>query len=1004
MRMPTNVRHTANWLMALPVLIFLPLLAPLVYGLPGGDSDSIEAIANSADSHPSPSPLSSNPTDVTSPSGQVTSPANGSIVTLDSTFSISGTANDDSSGVSRVFVRLQRRGVYPKTYWNGSEWQNSLSGTFLRATLDSEYNWTLDGIDLSQHGTYRVTLKVRDFARNTSTTQNPYLEFSTQPTDNTPPSGHVIHPATGATVSPDSSYTISGTSADDISGVSRVFVRVQRRDVFPKTYWNGSEWQTSLSGTFHAATLDSDYNWALNGIDLSQPGTYRVTLKARDFSRNISTIQNPYSQFLVADNTNHAGLTVNLDTNQATLDANTDPAEGLSFKLNDKTILSNDTSFKLISLPTQNTADVKGDFQKTPNGYKQSASIEQLDASIELEYLAKGDYLEIIATLSSNSDNDRAWRLQLPLSLQQSDWVWSPNPVQKFPLDSSNSDPSEAARYPLTTLVTDEDGLAIAVPVSAPAVVDYKRNDTGEFVVEFSLGTSPETSHFPNSASVKLHLWRVDPKLGFRQSLDDQYKRNTDIFERRYSAGGAWQSGTSDRLYIQSPFKFHRHGNVFFSLDDSSALPLSRQIEIDQTFDQLTFQYLIPGQMSHVQLDELPADHTDIDKFLSLRPNIFPPQQFQKYLDLGTNTPGYRNALETSRITSAKNEYELLIRETVVKGFDPENNELLREWRTMGNQVSFVVNPNPELVLSGKPGHGKQMMQWVENLVSQHPDLGGIYVDSLGLWGNYKNYRRDHFPFTKLPLASDADGKVYLPNSWGHYEFVRDLSNLLHDNNMLVMGNISGLTSAELYFLMSLPDIGFSERKHTSNNSLSYALRAATGPRLLVNNGKSLGSQLEVESFIYSRLAAGMIPSMRGSYYALPEWVNSDEEFATDKGMPNYLRDKSLWDAVYQITPQLSQATWSPITHASSSTTGITVERFHNDNGTFLTAYAEDNVTTSSASICLDKAHWKTPPAVATELLTDITVPFTSTASCWTLDAPLSGTARKLGIVWLQHR
>ena len=239
--------------------------------------------------------------DTNPPSGSVTSPANNASIQPDASVAINGESSDDLSGVNRVFVRVQRRDVSPKSYWNGTTWQsNNLSGTFRSATVNSDGNWTLTGVDLSQPGSYRITLKIRDFAGNTSTTQNPYSDFTVEQTDTTPPGGSVTSPANSASIQPAASVAINGESSDDLSGVNRVFVRVQRRDVSPKSYWNGTTWQsTNLSGTFRSATVDSDGNWNLTGVDLSQPGSYRITLKIRDFAGNTSTTQNPYSDFTV---------------------------------------------------------------------------------------------------------------------------------------------------------------------------------------------------------------------------------------------------------------------------------------------------------------------------------------------------------------------------------------------------------------------------------------------------------------------------------------------------------------------------------------------------------------------------------------------------------------------------------------------------------------------------------------------------------------------------------
>ena len=66
---------------------------------------------------------------------------------------VTGTAFDADSGVNRVRVRVQRLGLSPNLYWNGSAW------TPTSAYPDADLNntataWTLPGVDLTNTGNY----------------------------------------------------------------------------------------------------------------------------------------------------------------------------------------------------------------------------------------------------------------------------------------------------------------------------------------------------------------------------------------------------------------------------------------------------------------------------------------------------------------------------------------------------------------------------------------------------------------------------------------------------------------------------------------------------------------------------------------------------------------------------------------------------------------------------------------------------------------------------------
>ena len=116
--------------------------------------------------------------------------------------------------------------------------------------------------------------------------------------DTTDPTGEATNPADGSTISPDNDFTISGEAIDS-SGIASVIIRVERRDVSPIEYWNGTIWQTS-SIFLDATNIASNGDWDLEGVDLSEPGSYRVRLSITDNVGNTAASnQNPRTNFTV---------------------------------------------------------------------------------------------------------------------------------------------------------------------------------------------------------------------------------------------------------------------------------------------------------------------------------------------------------------------------------------------------------------------------------------------------------------------------------------------------------------------------------------------------------------------------------------------------------------------------------------------------------------------------------------------------------------------------------
>lgn len=560
---------------------------------------------------------------------------------------------------------------------------------------------------------------------------------------------------------------------------------------------------------------------------------------------------------------------------------------------------------------------------------------QALGATVDLSAVA-ADRLELSVVVTA-PPGDRGWGLALRLPLAGGTWRWAagPNTAVAF---GAGPDPAEGALYPFTALVSDRHGIALATPLDAPVMSRFFR-DGDELVWMFTLGTSDLTRPMPNRASVRMQLWRMPPRWGFRQLLADTYAQYPERFKRKHERVGLWSVGTPQGVIDPSPFVFHEHGNIFFDSTDSSARPLSKQIPLDDAYGWSVFPYLHVGQMSRTRLDRLPDGGTRIDAYLATQPVTFPPQQVQRYTELGLGLADYEGTLLASRAEDAARQPLANIRRTFTNAYDPDTGRLVRRWDTMGNQVSFFVNPAPRLELNGVPGHGRRMLAWARALVQAHPTVGGIYADATMGWAQPGNFRRSHFRSTRLPLASDAQGRVYLPGAWGHYEFFAALRSLLESRDKLLFANGYGndAQDAATFFHGTLAHVFGTER--LGNDITNYLARSMAGPRLILSNTKEVNTARDVARHIRSSLALGILPSARASYFARPRWVNRDEQFATGKGMPRYDEDRAEWETVYRVMEPLGRAEWRPITHATSGDPGIRIERFHATQQVLWTVY-----------------------------------------------------------------
>lgn len=154
--------------------------------------------------------------------------------------------------------------------------------------------------------------------------------------------------------------------------------------------------------------------------------------------------------------------------------------------------------------------------------------------------------------------------------------------------------------------------------------------------------------------------------------------------------------GTPEGLLVTEPFYFQEHGNIFFSLSDSSARDINEQIKTDNEYRLKVYPCVHIGQMSRTQLSALPESTARLDEFLDSQETHTSPQQIRKYVDLGSDLAGWSESLEVSRTLDNKGPYNAYLRETTIGAFNPIDGQLIHTWETIGKQVSFVVNPAPE--------------------------------------------------------------------------------------------------------------------------------------------------------------------------------------------------------------------------------------------------------------------------------------------------------------------
>jgi len=708
--------------------------------------------------------------------------------------------------------------------------------------------------------------------------------------------------------------------------------------------------------------------------------------------------------------TSYSGINISLDKDSTSMTPTNANAGITGIKIGSVPILGDHAYFSVASMDGGFAEKIAASFKfVSGTEYTQTAVLTQAGLRVFIRYKCIRDFLEITASLHSTSKGDRGWRLALHLPLQKLNWEWEPGLNVKLPFDTGPVRPEEGKKYPLSVLTSASVGFALGIPVKTPAFCNFYRSGD-EIVLELPLGTSSLTQPYPNTSIVKMHLWHIEPAWGFRQALDDYYSRFPQVYKRRNTQAGLWSTGDPEGLDNQAGFLFHEHGNCWFSNNDSSARDLNDQTQIDAGYGWKTFPYLIAGQMSRVQLNALPLPTENINEFLKGQPEIYSPQPFSQFAFLGLGEADYRNVLSASRLLDPLQLPIARPRDIVMEGRDPETGALVKEWRTIGKSVTFPVNPSPRLLVGNVRGHGAILMQWAAEALDKYPGIAGLYVDSNTSWSGFKNYRAEHFNSCPngngMSLAADDTGGVYLPNAWGQYQFLLELSTLLHGKGKILFGNgnYSGTAgsftegSTNMFFLASLMDVLGDDQYRATLSIKDYLLRSVAGPKLVLRLGSGVGFKNSdtVRKYINSCLSLGFLPSTWGSYFAKPAWLNGDESFCTQLGgWPNSERDAAHWSKVFSVVNSLGQAAWKPVTLARCDAAGAQVERFQKGKANYFTVFSI--TPRQSVQVSFECGRFQSPTVrdlFTNKLLTPIFV-----NGCYSVTVPLANEESALTII-----
>ncbi|MCX7015046.1 MAG: hypothetical protein NTW86_21245 [Candidatus Sumerlaeota bacterium] len=542
--------------------------------------------------------------------------------------------------------------------------------------------------------------------------------------------------------------------------------------------------------------------------------------------------------------------------------------------------------------------------EESDGGLRLEGALADQQIQLDARFEALDDCIEAAGEIADLSGADRPIYLEFRLPVAAAGWRW---------WDSINAtravgagEPCESNLVPIPAVAGPDAGLAMAIPPDEPCVFQCGCNESGLWL-RWAFGLTKETAKFLSKARFRFRIFRVDPRWGFRDALARYYDWNRTYYEL---PAGQMKNWTHNQSWVHG-------GDV-----------TSRKVADPSATGLMAYLNLL-GRIQDVEVTP--------EKIAS-------PSGLKELIDQCVKFHWHFDDPTRGR--------EVLLNSAL---WNPDGSIMTAG--VSGDSIDFPLNASPSLFADrpDAPTHGRFMVEYVKGLF-EGGHINSVHFDTVGRWGRYLNYRRDHFRYADHPLTFDNQGRVCLYNKISIYEMFAELRAFCREHGMRVEGAgmkayeakwqepffdemkgipgdcvLPGIESDGRWFTGALVDSGWHEGNLNEVALTGYdferevvgrkSYRISSG-NTYKHNPKAGPSEEEVRQALAQNTAWGMgIPLC--SYY----WKKPGE----DGYCPTHAlceRDKALWDRYIPANDAIREAGWQPVTHAEADSREVICERF----------------------------------------------------------------------------
>ena len=582
---------------------------------------------------------------------------------------------------------------------------------------------------------------------------------------------------------------------------------------------------------------------------------------------------------------------------------------------------------------------------------------------------AEGDgFIEIDGELEDLTGKDRGLWLGFNLPVDTTGWKWG---------DSLNSSPvvtldnpgyaENNNLVPIPAVWNDQGGLALCIPPMNPCVFQVGADAAG-LRIQMAFGLSKHTARFPSKATFRIRIYSIDGTWGFRDALAKYY----DWYPEHYSI----------EPWIMKALDHHHDWTGANYLPDD---------DTEEESDHL----INPNKRMHMAYTKTSGRIQGVENVTAIKTQ-------KQVLDAIASTDTVHHYCKKAPPGSPELKEG---REALVNSVCYRPNETFATiLKPKTGEIDFPINCDPDLFADRNlPAFGRFFLEKVAE-IHKRGNYNSVHWDRVGGWGNSLNYRREHFAYIDHPLTFDQEGRVCIHTKLTHYELFdafreqgRRLGIFHEAAGMKVYGwnkqpnHPANHQNDGRFFTAAVVAGGWHEGsfKPIELGGMDFERIVVGRKSYRISSGNIVAHHEpptldKIKRALAQTTAYGFACPVQIQYFYTPDRPGYSEEWS----WINKPEHRALWDKYEPANLAIRLAGWEPVTHASTSSDAVQLQRFGRGDEIYLTVWGPEPPETVSIDIDASALGLKAKPTFS-EIVSETEMKVSKSSKGWRLTLPM---------------